>query len=60
MSSKAMRRVTIEELSDILEESEEVGRVDLGPTLLVRCRHSVMGDLIAVSGSEGGCAVIPL
>lgn len=53
-----IEKTTLSELSNILEQSEHSEMLDLGATVLVRCKHAVMGDLITVSDANGGCALI--
>jgi len=53
-----IKNATLQEVSDVLEQSECQSQVDLGDVVLVCCRHAVMGDLITVSSASGNCAII--
>lgn len=55
-----INKVSLESLSDSISESVVSERADLGGVSLLRCRHKVMGDFIAVSDINGNCAWIKI
>lgn len=56
--SNSIQVVSLPELSDIIDQSVCTEQVDLGSALLVFCSNSVMGDVLAISTTDGRCAVV--
>lgn len=53
-----VQSLTFSAVSDMIESSIVKSQTDLGPVLLVECFSEVTGDFIAITTTEGTCAVI--
>ncbi len=54
------KRVTLEEVADIMEVSSVELELDLGHSFLYRVNHPSMGRIVLVNSSVGDSAVMPV
>ena len=50
----------VEEVADLLESSEELGRSDFGPFEAVRLKHQSLGEAVCITSHGGDHLVIHL